>query len=108
MDADSVSANVLEVLLPILGLLLIATPVVVSVLKKRWLGLIGAIVGVASAAVTFVVEPSAEFQETLIFWTIEKALNVGLIAGIGLVLFSMVRPARDGSWWSRRHRGIEG
>ena len=74
-----------------------------AVLKGRRLGPVAAFVGVIATAVVFKVEPSPEFQETVLFWVIEKLLNVGVVAGIGLMLFPAIRPARDGSWWGQRY-----
>ena len=103
MDADSAAANILEVLVPIVGIVLVATPIVSAALKHRWLGPIAAIVGVGAAVVVFKVEPSPEFQDTALFWVIEKLLNIGAPVGIGLMLFSAIRPAREGSWWNQRY-----
>jgi hypothetical protein len=103
MDADSAAANILEVLVPIIGVTLIALPIAVAALKQRWLGPIAAIIGVGATIVVFRVEPSPEFQDTALFWVIEKLLNIGIPVGIGLMLFSAVRPAREGSWWSHRY-----
>ena len=103
MDADSFAANILEVLVPIVGIVLVATPIVVAVLKRRWLGPMAAIVGVGATIVIFKVEPSPELQDIVPFWVIEKLLNIGMPGGIGLMLFSAIRPARKGSWWNRRY-----
>ena len=103
MDADSIAANILEVLVPIVGVVLVATPIVIAALKRRWLGPIAAIAGVGAAIVVFKVEPSPEFQDTALFWVIEKLLNIGMPVGIGLMLFSAIRPAREGSWWNQRY-----
>ena len=107
MDGNSTAANILEVLVPIVGIVLVATPIVIAVLKRRWLGPIAAIVGVGATIVTFKVEPSREFQDTALFWVIEKLLNIGVPVGIGLMLFSALRPARDGSWWDHRYGSNE-
>ena len=103
MDADSTAANILEVLAPIVGIVLVATPIVIAALKRRWLGPIAAVVGVGAMIVVFKVEPSPEFQDTTLFWVIEKMLNIGMPVGIGLMLFSAIRPAREGSWWNQRY-----
>jgi hypothetical protein len=105
MDADSAAAKILEVLVPIVGVAIVALPIPVAPLKRRWLGPFAAIVGVGTAIVVFRVEPSPEFQRTSLFWVIEKLLNVGVVAGIGLMLFSALRPAREGSWWNHRQGG---
>ena len=107
MDADSAAVNILEVLVPIIGMVLVATPIVIAVLKRRWLGPLAAIVGVGATVVIFKVEPSPEFQDTVLFWVTEKALNVGIPLGIGLMLFSAIRPACEGSWWDHRHGSKE-
>lgn len=98
MDADSAAANFLEVLVPIMGMVLVATPIVIAVLKRRWLGPLSALLGIGATVVIFKVEPSPEFQDTVLFWVTEKALDVPIPLGIGLMLLSAIRPARAGSW----------
>ena len=68
----------------------------IAALKRRWLGPIAAIVGVGATAVAFRVEPSPEFQDTAVFWVIEKLPNASVFVGIGLMLFSAPRPAVRG------------
>jgi hypothetical protein len=105
MDADSTLANVLEVALPLIAVAVVLAPVAVAALKGRWLALAGAALAVGSAIIVFgafgVGEPSQEFQNTTLFWIVEKLLNIAVVGGVGLVLFSAIRPARTGSLWQR-------
>ena len=42
VDSDSAIANVLEILVPVIALVALATPMVISALKGRWwMGLVG-------------------------------------------------------------------
>ena len=103
MGASSTAASIHGVLLPIVGVALAAASIVIAVLKRRWLGPLAAIIGAGTAIVVFTVEPSPAFRDTALFWVIEKILNLGIPVGIGLLLFSAVLPAREGSWWGHRY-----
>lgn len=53
MDSDSVVANVLEIVVPVVAVALLVTPVVISVLKGRWwMGLVG-LVGFVGGSQSF-------------------------------------------------------
>lgn len=109
MDSDSALANVLEIVIPALGVALLVTVVVVPILKGRWwMG----VVGLPSFIVGFVVgfgafgvpEPSDEFQETALFGVLNVTLNVLFWGGATLLLLGAFLKPRPGSWWDHKRR----
>lgn len=107
MNSDSALANILEILVPTVVLVGLTATLLVSGLKGRWwtsvVGLVALVGGFSIGFGAFgIPEPSQEFQETPLFGVLNLAVFTSFYGGIALLIYCVTRPARPGSWWSRR------
>ncbi len=108
MDSDSVAANILEIVVPVVAAAGLGTLVVISALKGRWwmglIGLIGTVAGQVVVFEAFGVDPSQELMESFLGRVLNISAILAFYGGPVLLVYSAVASARPGSWWNQ-HRG---
>lgn len=107
MGSDSALANVLEVLVPTIGVAGLVALIVIAWLKGRWwagvVGAVGLVVGFSVAFGSFgIAEPSPAFQQTFTFQLLNGLVVILGIGGLALLVYGVAVAARPGSWWDRR------
>ena len=98
-----VPGEVMAVVFPVVGLVILVGVLAVPVAKGRWWVLPIVVAAVASFRVVFTVEPSESFQESATFKFVEAGLNLALYGGFGALVYGLAARPKPGSWWARRH-----